>query len=111
MAFVKERPLPYEPSSQEVYAELKKRAQEEQLFAEDSMAFLALEALLAPNVERDLTRFKDELVESIEHELVMRMHAGSAYYEWALQGDKELGAALEWLATGNYRNVLAGSKG
>lgn len=111
VALVKERPVPYEPSSQEVYAELKKRAQEERLFAEDPSAFAALEALLAPQVERDLARFKDELVESIEHELVMRMHAGSAYYEWALQGDKELGTALEWLATGNYRNVLAGSKG
>jgi carboxyl-terminal processing protease len=108
VAFAEERPLAYRSETQDLFEALKAQAREERLFDADSSAFTALERLVKPDVRRDLERFKDELVESLEHELVSRMQPMEVYYQWSQQEDAELNQALELLQTGAYKAVLAG---
>lgn len=108
VAFVEERPLAYRSETQERFEALKEQARKERLFDADSTAFVALERLVKPDVRRDLERFKDELVESLEYELVSRMQPMEVVYRWSQQEDAELNQALELLQTGAYEAVLAG---
>ncbi len=108
VAFAEERPLAYRSETQARFEALEEQAREDRLFEADSSAFAALEQLVQPDVRRDLERFKEELVESLEHELVSRMHPMEAYYRWSQREDAELNQALELLQTGAYEAVLAG---
>lgn len=106
--FAAEQPVPYAARSLDVFEQLKAEAQEEQFFEVDSASFLAVEALLKADVRRDLARFKEEIQESIEHELVMRMHPQSRYIEWTQSSDTELQTAVELLQNNGFKALLAG---
>lgn len=107
---VESRPIPYTSSALALYDRLESAAREEAIFQEDSSSFTTLKAQLEPNVRRDLERHKDEIVRSIEHELVSRMHPYAAYFDWAISEDPELQVALDLLQSKTYVPLLAGPK-
>jgi carboxyl-terminal processing protease len=108
VAFAAARPTPYESQTLQRFEALESQAREERVFEADSAAFAALKALVQPDVRRDLERFKDELVQSIEHELVSRMHSMDRYYAWSQKSDRELKKAIELLQSGASVGILAG---
>jgi carboxyl-terminal processing protease len=111
--FVKEsKDFTYKSESTEILKALKKSAEEEKNFDISADEFAALEAKLAPNLDRDMQRFKDELKELLAHEIVKRYHYQKGGIEFSLRDDKTLLRAIEVLKNNNeYAGILDGSIG
>ncbi|WP_282126001.1 S41 family peptidase [Marinifilum flexuosum] len=111
--FVKEsKDFTYKSESTEILKALKKSAKEEKNFDISTDEFEALEAKLAPNLDRDIQRFKDELKELLAHEIVKRYHYQKGGIEFSLRDDKTLLRAIEVLESNNeYVGILDGSIG
>ncbi|PXX97005.1 peptidase S41 [Marinifilum breve] len=111
--FVKEsKDFTYKSESTEILKALKKSAEEEKNFDISTDEFAALEAKLAPNLDRDIQRFKDELKELLAHEIVKRYHYQKGGIEFSLRDDKTLLRAIEVLESNNeYAGILDGSIG
>ncbi|WP_282015748.1 S41 family peptidase [Marinifilum flexuosum] len=111
--FVKEsKDFTYKSESTEILKALKKSAKEEKNFDISTDEFDALEAKLAPNLDRDIQRFKDELKELLAHEIVKRYHYQKGGIEFSLRDDKTLLRAIEVLESNNeYVGILDGSIG
>jgi len=111
--FLKEsKDFTYKSESTEILKALKKSAKEEKNFDISTDEFDALEAKLAPNLDRDIQRFKDELKELLAHEIVKRYHYQKGGIEFSLRDDKTLLRAIEVLESNNeYVGILDGSIG
>jgi len=59
--------------------------------------FKALEAMLVPNLDRDLETFKDDITRQINTEIIRRYHYQKGEYIYTLKNDKDLAKAVEVL--------------
>lgn len=113
VAFIKSKEdFTYKSESTEIIKALKKSAKEEKNFEISTDEFAALEAKLAPNLDRDIERFKDELKELLAHEIVKRYYYQKGGIEFSLREDKTLLRAIEVLEKDNeYAGIIDGSIG
>lgn len=110
--FIKEKKFDYKSESTEILDALKKAAKEEKYYDISTAEFDALAAKIAPNLDRDLVRFKDEISELLAHEIVKRFHYQKGGIEYQLQNDKTLQKAVEILENKTeYTGILDGSIG
>jgi carboxyl-terminal processing protease len=98
-----------ESRTQTAWNALTEVAKEEQFYAMDADVFEAIDSLLTPSIERDLNRFKEEIVWALEEELVMRYHLQTGVIEWSLPRDETLAKAVEVMNDGSYIAILAGT--
>ena len=101
--------IAFESRTQSAWNALTEVAKEEQFYAMDADAFGAIDSLLTPSIERDLNRFKEEIVWALEEELVMRYHLQTGVIEWSLPRDATLEKAMEVMSDGSYLEILAGT--
>jgi carboxyl-terminal processing protease len=101
--------IAFESRTQSAWNALTELAMEEQFYAMDADAFGAIDSLLTPSIERDLNRFKEEIVWALEEELVMRFHLQTGVIEWSLPRDATLEKAVEVMTDGSYLEILAGT--
>lgn len=99
----------FESRTQTAWNALTQVAKEEQFYAMDAEIFGAIDSLLTPSIERDLNRFKEEIVWALEEELVMRYHLQTGVIEWSLPRDATLEKAMEVMSDGSYLEILAGT--
>ena len=99
--------IAFESRTQSAWNALTELAKEEQFYAMDADAFGAIDSLLTPSIERDLNRFKEEIVWALEEELVMRYHLQTGVIEWSLPRDATLEKAVEVMTDGSYLEILA----
>ena len=113
VAFIKSKDdFTYKSESTEIIKALKKSAKEDKNFEISTEEFAALEAKLAPNLDRDIERFKDELKELLAHEIVKRYYYQKGGIEFSLREDKTLLRAIEVLESNNeYAGIIDGSIG
>lgn len=78
-----------------VLEELREVVGLEQYDAVADVPLLALEEALAPNLDRDLGLFEDEVRQTLEEEVVMRFHHASGMVERSLTRDPTVHRALE----------------
>ena len=110
--FIKDKKFNYKSESTEILDALKKSAKEEKYYDISTAEFDALAAKIAPNLDRDLGRFKDEISELLAHEIVKRFHYQKGGIEFRLQSDKTLEKAIEVLQNKTeYVGILDGSIG
>ncbi|MDQ1771767.1 PDZ domain-containing protein [Labilibaculum sp. A4] len=110
--YIKEQKFVYESESTEILDALKKSAKEEKYFDISTNEFDALTAKLTPNLDRDLTRFKDEISDLLAHEIIKRYYYQNGGIEYSLKEDKTLLKAIEVLQDKNeYLGILDGSIG
>jgi carboxyl-terminal processing protease len=110
--YIKEQKFKYESESTEILDALKKAAKEEKYFDISTNEFDALTAKLTPDLDRDLTRFKDEISDLLAHEIIKRYYYQNGGIEYSLKDDKTLLRAIEVLQNKNeYLGVLDGSIG
>ncbi|RUT78877.1 S41 family peptidase [Ancylomarina longa] len=110
--FIKEKKFDYKSESTELLDALKKSAKEEKYYEISSTEFDALAAKLSPNLDRDLTRFKDEISDLTAHEIVKRYYYQKGGVEYSLHEDKTLNKAIEVLENKTeYTGLLNGSIG
>lgn len=101
--------IAFESRTQSAWNALTELAMEEQFYAMDADAFGAIDSLLTPSIERDLNRFKEEIVWALEEELVMRFHLQTGVIEWSLPRDATLEKAVEVMTDGSYLEILSGT--
>ena len=101
--------IAFESRTQSAWNALTEVAKEEQFYTMDADAFGAIDSLLTPSIERDLNRFKEEIVWALEQELVMRYHLQTGVIEWSLPRDATLEKAVKVMTDGSYLEILAGT--
>jgi carboxyl-terminal processing protease len=105
--FVSSRDFTYETHSEESLRKLISMAKREKYFELAEEEFSALEDKLAHNNEKDLNTFKDEIIQLLREEIVVRY-----YYQWgrvqaSIENDPEVAKAVEVLAKSDlYLNTL-----
>lgn len=110
--FLKENKFEYKSESTELLKALRKSAKEEKYFEISSKEFDDLSAKLTPDLERDLKRFKKEIIDLISHEIIKRYYYQKGGIEYSLKDDKTVKRAIEVLQDKNkYDGILDGSTG
>ena len=96
-AFVKSKDFQYDRMSEKSMASLKEVMEFEGYMKYADAEFKALEAMLVPNLDRDLETFKDDITRQINAEIIRRYHYQKGEYLYTLKNDKELAKAVEVL--------------
>lgn len=105
---LKETNFTYDRQSEKALKNLREVAEYEGYLAEDSTTFVALEARLKPNLDRDLERYKDDIKKLIAAEIVKRYYYQEGAMIENLKDDKTLQKALDVLADRElYRKTLS----
>lgn len=98
----------YDSESRMVWAQLQETAKREQYYLADTSAFSALSAVLAPNIDRELNQFRDEIQTALEQEIVLRYYLQRGVIEWLIPQDSTLNKAISLLSSGDYQALLEG---
>ena len=105
---LKDAGFTYDRQSEKALKALKETAEFEGYLAEDSAVFVALEARLKPDLDRDLERYKDEIKRLISTEIAKRYYYQEGGMIETLKDDKTLKKALEVLADKElYKKTLS----
>lgn len=105
--FVKKRNFTYDRQSERLLKELKKVAEIEGYMDEASEEYEALAAKFTPNLDRDLERFKKDIINMISSEIGKRYYYQRGDMIQALKDDEVLDKALEILSNPElYRKTL-----
>ncbi|MDR1718243.1 MAG: S41 family peptidase [Prevotella sp.] len=96
-SFVKSKDFQYDRMSEKSMASLKEVMEFEGYMKYADAEFKALEAMLVPNLDRDLETFKDDITRQINTEIIRRYHYQKGEYIYTLKNDKELAKAVEVL--------------
>ena len=106
--YVKDAGFTYDRQSEKAMKNLKEVAELEGYLTEDSAAFVALEARLKPDLDRDLDRYKEDIKKLIATEIVKRYYYQEGALIESLKDDKTLQKALEVLADRElYKKTLS----
>lgn len=98
----------YNTATEELYKELKKVATEEKYYVGAEKEFDELFAKIEPHKEQDMLKFKDQIKEYLENEIVSRYYYQDGRIEASLLRDPCMQKAKEVFKT-NYRSLLMAS--
>ncbi len=107
--FAKNEKFEYETGTEKLYAELKKVAQEEKYYSGAESEFEKLFTRISPQKESDLQKFKPQIKEYLENEIVARYYYQDGRAKNALPSDPYIIKAKEVLNT-NYSTLLEAPK-
>ena len=107
IAYVLAKDFSYSTASGELMDELKKTAELENYFTDAEVEFKALYEKLKPSKERDLAKFKPELIELLEDEIIGRYYYEKGRIEHAMIGDPFILEAVKILNDSpRYKEIL-----
>ncbi|NDV67426.1 S41 family peptidase [Dysgonomonas sp. 25] len=107
-AFVKSKDFEYDRMSEKSMQSLKEVMEFEGYMKTAEAEFKALEAMLKPDLERDLEIFKEDIVAQINEEIAKRYYYQKGQYIVSLRRDSAVKKALEVLANPDeYRKILS----
>lgn len=110
LAYTKDKDYSYTTSSEKEFETLKKIAEEENYFSGAEKEFDELLKKLQPSKEEDLIRFKREIKEFLELEIVGRYYFQTGKTEHALNNDPYILSSVKILNdTKRYNGILDGS--
>lgn len=107
--YLKEREFSYESRSETDLKRLIKLAKHEKYYNVSKEYFDELERSLAPDLERDLMRFKTEILDYMEGELATRLYYQKGAIKVALRDDDYLDRAYEVFLK-DYKTILQGKE-
>jgi carboxyl-terminal processing protease len=105
--FAKTRDFSYDTDTELLFEELKKVAEEERYLKGAEKDFEALYTKIKPEKDQDLMKFKDEISEFLENEIVSRYYYQSGRIRYELDKDEAIKKSKEVFNT-NYGQILAG---
>lgn len=106
--FVKKKDFKYDRQSEKILKNLKEVAEFEGYMDEASEEYKALEAKLTPNLDRDLERFRKQIIEMISSEIVKRYYFQRGEMIQTLKDDPVLDKTLDVLANSElYKKTLS----
>lgn len=110
-AFLSDKDYSYETGTEKALAELKEIAENEKYFEGGESEFEALKKKLEPNNDNDLEKFKDEIKELLEGEIVSRYYFQNGRIEASLGRDPYLEEAMRLMTDGAaFSAVLEGTQ-
>lgn len=106
--FVKSKDFKYDQMSEKSMTSLKEVMEFEGYMKYAGEEFKALEAMLVPNLDRDLETFKDEITKLLNTEIIKRYYFQKGEAIYTLKNDKEIAKAIEILKDNNlYTKTLS----
>lgn len=107
--FVLDHEFTYSTASEEMLKKMKKTAEEEEFYEDLKAEYDALLEKVVPSKERDLEKFKPEIVRMLENEIVSRFHYQKGRAQHAFKDDEYVKAALEVLNNEKEYNTILGN--
>ncbi len=108
--FLKGKEYSYTTASEEFLKKLEMVVKEEKYFGDSEEEINALAAKLQSDKEEDLERYKGEIIELLENEIVSRYHYQNGRVEVSINRDPYIASALEVLKDDSrYKGILDGS--
>lgn len=108
--FLQGKDYTYETSSEKALESFEKVAKEEKYFDQVQTEYEALRAQIQAQKSDDLEKFKDEITELLENEIVSRYYFQSGRIEASLSRDPDVAVALEVLQDQSlYSSILDGT--
>ncbi|MCB9194973.1 MAG: S41 family peptidase [Flavobacteriales bacterium] len=108
--FVKLKDVNHTSESKDALEKLEEIAKEEKYFTDAEAEFEALMKKLTPSLESDLLRYKDEITEMLENEIVSRYYYTSGRLQNILSQDEYITISLEILNNSSeYNKILSGN--
>ncbi len=98
-SFVKENNFEYESASKDEFDDLVESAKRDKYYALAEKEFEALKAKLSPNLDTDLTLYKEEISELLKDEIVSRYYYQKGAIRAAITDDKGIKRAIEELSS------------
>jgi carboxyl-terminal processing protease len=98
----------YESESAKIWEELLKAAEYEQYIDEEGAAFEAFSGVLAPDIQRDLNRFRPEIQTALEEEIILRFYLQDGVIDWMIPQDSVLQHSIDLLSSGEGQRLLLG---
>ena len=110
VAYLEGKDYSYETKSEKLLKDLEKISRSERYFDDISTEYDALKQKMERNKSADLIKFKDEISEILENEIVSRYYFQSGRVEASLAKDPDLAKALEILKDkAMYDSILNGT--
>lgn len=109
ITYLGDKEVEYTMDSEEMLQELREIAKEEKYYNDSEIEFDALFAKLKPSLKDDMVRYKDEIIELLENEIVSRYYYQNGRVEASLKNDPYMKEAKEVLKNQvRYKSILAG---
>jgi carboxyl-terminal processing protease len=106
IAYVESSDFTYTSATQEILTELKESAKSEKYLDLAEEQIKQLEKTLAPDLDRDLTKFRDEVSELLKSEIITRYYFQKGSSQSAIEDDKSIKKAVELLANSEEYNKI-----
>ncbi|MEN8927544.1 MAG: S41 family peptidase [Flavobacteriales bacterium] len=97
VSFALKADFEYETGSEKILEALEKRAKKDKYYESAKAEFAALEVSLSPDKQRDLTKFKEEIKQLIENEIIGRYYFQEGQMTHDLTSDEHVLKAIEVL--------------
>ena len=109
IAYLGDKDIEYTTDSEEMLQELREVAKEEKYYESSEVEFNALFAKLRPSLNEDMVRYKDEIIELLENEIVSRYYYQNGRAEASLKNDPYIKEAKDVLQNQvRYKDILTG---
>ncbi len=109
-SYVLEQDFTYSTASEEMLKKMKETAEEEGFYEEASAEYEALLAKVIPSKERDLEKFKSEIRQLLEMEIISRYYLQKGRAEYNFRDDPYVEEAVEILKNAERYNTILGNK-
>jgi carboxyl-terminal processing protease len=107
VTYAKNQSFHYETATEQLYAELKKTAQEEKYYIGSEKQFDDLFARIEPQKEADLLKFRGQIKEYLENEIVARYYYQTGRAKNALPVDPCIMKAVDVFSSGHANYLQA----
>lgn len=107
--FVLSKEFTYSTASEEMLKKMKETAEEEGFYGDASAEYEALMAKVTPSKERDLEKFKTEIIDLLENEIVSRYYFQRGRAEQSFQGDQFVSESIQILQNKDRYNTILGN--
>lgn len=107
--YVLEQEFTYSTASEEILKKMKEAAEEEGFYEGAEAEYDALLQKVVPSKERDLEKFKSELVELIENEIVSRYYFQKGRSQHAFNYDEDIEEAIKIFQNLKEYNTILGN--
>jgi carboxyl-terminal processing protease len=104
--FVLKEDFTYSTASEEMLKKMKKTAEEEGFFEDSKAEYEALLSKVVPSKERDLEKFKEEILPLLENEIISRYYYQKGRAVDSFKSDDVLKKALEILHNSSQYNTI-----
>jgi carboxyl-terminal processing protease len=109
ITYLGDKEIEYTTDSEEMLQELREVVKEEKYYESSETELNALFAKLKPSLNEDMARYKDEIMELLENEIVSRYYYQNGRVEASLKNDPYMKEAKEVLKDQvRYKSILSG---